>query len=159
MNWTAIGSSGIPFARLAFAGTFLLASAGALIGMQPRPVAASHAQFYQLVLKPDREAYPREYFASQWGTNAPVILSHDGSDNGSDKARVEFTRRWPMVDGCWWESTETLDPISPTQYHYLYQDHQVSCPDRTDDADDEDLDRTQWIPSQRTGTVDVVPIQ
>jgi hypothetical protein len=153
MNWTAIGSSGLPFARLAFAGTFLLATAGALIGMQPRtaPAATAHASVYQLVLRPDRGAYPREYFGSQWN-DSPVIVNHDASD----KSKVEFVRRWPMFDGCWWESTETLEPVSDTQYHYTYSDHQVSCPEDREEADE---DGTVWVPSTRSGTVDVVALK
>src|SRR3954470_18727309 len=103
MNWTAIGSTGFPFARLAFAGTFLLASAGALIAMQPRTAATAAAGEYQLVLNADRDAYELEYFGSQW-SNGPVLLTH----NAADGRRVQFVHRFPFVDGCWWESTETL---------------------------------------------------
>jgi hypothetical protein len=150
MNWTAISSSGIPFARLAFAGTFLLASIGMVTNRAPAPVA--HAGSYELVLHPDRAPIPLEYFGSQWNTG-PVVVTHDASDGQT----LEFTKRWPLTDGCWWASTETLTPINGNQYRYVYTDHIVSC-DEADDEDDNDT-RVEWVPTSRTGIVNVVPLQ
>jgi hypothetical protein len=145
MNWTAMGSTGIPFARLAVGGAFLLASAGALISMRPQaPVAIASTSGYQLVLNADREPYELEYFGSQW-SNGPVLLDH----NAADGRRVQFVHRFPFVDGCWWESTETLVPMNATQYRYTYTDRIVSCNE----------DANEGIPSTRTGTVNVVAIK
>jgi hypothetical protein len=145
MNWTAMGSTGIPFARLAVGGAFLLASAGALIAMRPQaPVAIASTSGYQLVLNADREPYELEYFGSQW-SNGPVLLDHDASDG----RRVQYVHRFPFVDGCWWESTETLVPMSKTQYRYTYSDRIVSCSE----------DANEGIPSTRTGIVNVLALK
>lgn len=146
MNWTAMGSTGIPFARLAVGGAFLLATAGALIAMRPQaPVAIASASGYQLVLHTGYRMQEREYLGTQWGNNAPVLLDHDASDG----RRVTFTHRWPFVDGCWWESTETLVPINAHQYRYSYVDRAVSCEE----------DALEGIPSVFTGTVDVLALK
>jgi hypothetical protein len=147
MNWTAIGSVGIPFARLAFAGTFLLAAIGLI---SPRtPASMAHASAYELVLHPDRPPVPLEYFGSQWNTG-PVVVGHDASDGKT----LTFAHRWPLTDGCWWTSTETLTPVGDYKYRYVYTDRIESC----DDADDDD-NRVEWVPTSRTGLVSVIPIQ
>ena len=144
MNWTAAGTSGIPFARVAIAGTLLIGAIGLTVS-RASSTPIQHAGAYRLVLHVDEESrdYTVNYYGSQWEAG-PVILDHDASDG----KRVEFTRQWPFVDGCTWESTEVLEPIAPLQYRYSYTDRAVSCPE----------DANEGIPTPRTGTVDVVPI-
>src|SRR6476619_2988601 len=121
MNWTAISFAGLPFARLAFAGTFLVGAIGLVTNRAP----SSSTGMYQLVLHPDRgvRTAQLEHFGSQWNLDMPVLVSHDASDGKA----VVFHHRWPYIDGCYWESTERLVPISATQYSYSYTDHAVDC--------------------------------
>ena len=54
----------------------------------------------------------------------PVIADHDASDGKPVVYRSDF--EW--VDGCTWQSVETLTP-DPTGYSYAYDEHLVACPD------------------------------
>jgi hypothetical protein len=146
--------SGIPFGRLAFAGTFLLAAVGLSRGVATPPARGG---VYQLVLHADLQDH-REYhddaewiyhYGSQWD-GGPVLLDHDASDGKP----VEFTRRWPFVDGCLWESTERLQPISAMQYRYFYTDRIVSC----ERAEGEQGTGWTSTPTPRSGIVDLVPV-
>jgi len=152
MNWTAIGSSGVPFLRLAFAGSFLVGSIGLISHRSSAPASNG---VYELVLHADQAPKKQylEYFGSRFNSEGgPVLVNHDGSDG----KRLEFTQRFPYIDGCWWESTETLEPISATQYRYYYSDRQVEC-DTDLDVDDEH--QIETVSSVRTGLVDVVAVK
>jgi hypothetical protein len=148
MIWTAISSSGLPFVRLAFAGSFLVGAIGLATSRAPQP--SSTTGVYQLVLHTDRgvRKLQMEHFGSQWNLDMPVLATHDASDGKV----LTFHHRWPYIDGCYWESTETLQPISATQYRYFYTDQAVEC--------DEDFETDiETVPSVRSGVVDVVAVK
>jgi len=137
--------TGIPHRRLAVIGLALLAAPVLLaVGFTHHCHCTYRApgptQGYRLELVVEDEE--PGYYGSQWNLGSPVVVDHDASDG----AIVQFQRRWPFEDGCWWESTETLRPIGPDRYDYSYIDRAVSCV----------RGATQGIPTVRTGTVLVV---
>ena len=112
----AIGT-GVRLGSRGFAlGLGLLLGAGALgVREHYRP----HS--YLLVLDGERPA-GMSYF-SVFGAE-PVVVNHDASDGATVVYRSDF--EW--LDGCTWQSVETLTPDA-TGYAYAYDEHLVACPD------------------------------
>lgn len=135
--------SGFSFGRVAVAAASLAALAGLLPRFSP-PEREARPRGYLLELTVEEEDRCA-YYGSQWNHASSVRLDHDASDG----AKVVFQLRFPFVDGCWWESTETLTPVSPREYRYFYSDRLITC----------ELGARPGTPSVRSGRVTVVPFE
>lgn len=63
-----------------------------------------------------------------------------------DQATLTFRMRADLNDGCRWQATETLVPISAKRYSYRYEERLLSC----------EPDALPYVKTPRTGYVDVV---
>lgn len=145
MNWTPRALVGVPLARMVllaggglFALTALYMTVGHHCGHRHRAMA------YELSLAVAQEE-PNCLYGSRWDMTEAVLLDHDGSDG----SRVEFQQRYPAPDGCWWEATEVLTPLSSDQYRYSYTERLASCPSGQE---------SQYRACTRAGQVWVTPL-
>jgi hypothetical protein len=99
---------------VAFVGGALLAVATLLVP------PSSGATYYQLTLT--APVQPNSFYLSVWA-EGDVFVDHDGHDGRP----IVFTRRGEERDGCTWQGTERLVPLSETTYHYSYEEQILSC--------------------------------
>jgi hypothetical protein len=90
-------------------------AAGALL-MERAPQSG----YYQLTLT--APVQPNSFYVSVWA-EGDVIVDHDGHDGRP----IVFTRRAEERDGCTWQGTERLIPLSDVTYHYSYEEQILSC--------------------------------
>ncbi len=115
--------------------------AAAVLAMGAARVATKdHAATYRLHL--DAPVRADAIYLSRWHMGAVVATFDDG-----ELAPTTFRQRAHIYDGCTWEGTETLTPISETQFHYDYSERRVSC--------DPDADLTLMVKTPRQGIVTV----
>ena len=101
-------------------GLGLLLGAGALgVREHYRP------RSYLLVLDGERQAGMSYY--SVFGPE-PVVVDHEPSSGHGGGKPVVFHSDFEWLDGCTWQSVETLTPDA-TGYAYTYDEHLVACPD------------------------------
>jgi len=103
-----------PVGKLALVGAALLA-----LGAYK---AATHdpAVTYRLSLSAPEE--PNAIYLTRWDAGS-VTATFDGGA----LEPITFRTRAHVYDGCHWQGTETLVPISETQFAYDYSEQILSC--------------------------------
>jgi hypothetical protein len=145
MNWTPRALVSVPLARLVLiAGGGLLALSTLVLTIGHRCHQRATPVMFELSLAVAQEE-PNCFYGSRFDSEAGVLLDHDGSDG----SRVEFQQRYPAPDGCWWESSEVLTPMSSDLYRYSYTERLTSCPNGQE---------SQYRACIRTGQVWVTPL-
>ncbi|MEO6950334.1 MAG: hypothetical protein ABI321_00870 [Polyangia bacterium] len=112
-------------------GIGLLLGAGAL-------GVSEHYRTHSYLLVLDGERQEGMSYYSVFGPE-PVVINHAALDGKAVVYRSDF--EW--VDGCTWQSVETLTPDA-TGYAYAYDEHLVACPDGLE---------PNGVPSPMTGHV------
>lgn len=82
----------------------------------------AHPVVHRLVL--DAPIQPHALYLTAW-ESGDVYVTFD-----KDVARsMTFTTRAHISDGCFWQATETLVPLTDTKYSYSYDETILSCED------------------------------
>ncbi len=97
----------------------LLAAAVLAMGAV-RATTKDHAVTYRLHL--DAPVRPDAIYLTRWHLGEVRATFDDG-----ELAPISFRTTAHIYDGCTWEGTETLTPMSATQFHYDYSERRVSC--------------------------------
>lgn len=119
-----------PVVRSVALAGLLLAATVTVVGM-----GSSHKR--RLVLH--TVSRPCAVYLTAW-RNGDVVIE----DEGALKPLTIRTRAW-LSDGCRWQATETLTPISETRYAYRYDEKILRC----------EPDADPYIQTPRRGYVDV----
>ena len=123
-----------PFGRLVLA----VGALALLAGFHLRHAPSGH---YRLELEVTQEGEDGCFYGSPWYTGAPETSRIDSS--------ITFQTRYDYVDGCTWESTETLVPVGEGKFSYQYSERMLSC----------DEDSEPGYACARSGIVTAVPIR
>lgn len=115
--------------------------AAAVLAMGAARVATTdHAVTYRLHL--DAPVRADAIYMSRWLVGDVIATFDDG-----ELAPITYRQHAHIYDGCTWEGTETLTPISETQFHYDYSERRLSC--------DPDADLTLIVKTPRQGIVTI----
>lgn len=123
-----------PFRRLVLAAGAL----ALLVGFQLHRAPSGH---YRLELQVTQDGEDGCFYGSPWYSGAPEASRID--------APITFQTRYDYVDGCTWESTETLIPVGDGKFSYQYHERMLSC----------DEDSEPGYACDRAGIVTAVPIR
>lgn len=121
-----------PFGRVALLAAAVLAMGAA------RVATRDHAATYRLHL--DAPVRPDAIYMTRW-----ILGDVTASFDDGEIAPLTFQTRAHVYDGCTWEGTETLTPISATQFHYSYTERRLSC--------EPDADLNLFMKTPRQGIV------
>ncbi len=83
-------------------------------------VTRDHAATYQLALAAPEEA--DAFYLTRWQMGNVTVTFDDGA-----LQPITYRTRAHVYDGCYWQGTETLLPISRTQFAYEYSEQILSC--------------------------------
>ncbi len=115
--------------------------AAAVLAMGAARVAThDHSATYRLHL--DAPVKPTAIYMTRWHLGEVIATFDDG-----ELAPITYRTRAHVYDGCLWQGTETLTPISKTQFHYDYSEQRLSC--------DADADLNLMMKTPRQGIVTV----
>lgn len=103
-----------PVGRVALLGAMLLALGAA------RVATRDHVVTYRLSLSAPEE--PNAIYLTRWHLGSVTATFDDGK-----LEPITYRTRAHVYDGCYWQGTETLVPISPTQFAYEYSEQILSC--------------------------------
>ncbi len=101
-------------------GRMLLFGAIALALGAVRVSTRDDAVTYKLSLSAPEE--PNAFYLTRWHTGKVTATFDDGS-----LTPITYRTRAHVYDGCYWQGTETLVPISKTQFAYEYSEQILSC--------------------------------
>lgn len=130
-------ASTTPVGRFALPAALVLSLGAAQLATRPHHERVS----YRLELSAPVEEHA--IYLTRWYFGDVTVSFDDGK-----LEPVQFRQRAHVYDGCYWQGTETLVPITPTQFRYDYSEQLLSC----------EPDAVPLRKTPRSGIVTAVPI-